>query len=190
MRNGSRGVRERGRAGGSPNPLPRHRDGISRDLLVAAHENEVFDLSLRDENPVEWVTVMVGQSQAPRRSRHSGRPRSALPRSTFALSPGASDRRLSTRGTRACRAAASRSEETPELGREGGVEVPLHREQAARASGLPVGRAIRERHEARHGAARLSNHDLLSLTQPDEKLREMGLGFVDVHDSRHAENLD
>ena len=48
-------------SGDGPNHLPRHRDAISRDLLVAAHENEVFDLSLRDENPVERVAVMVGQ---------------------------------------------------------------------------------------------------------------------------------
>src|SRR5450759_1915038 len=44
-----------------PNHLPRHRDGIPRDLLVTAHENEVLDLSLCDENPVERVPVMVGQ---------------------------------------------------------------------------------------------------------------------------------
>jgi len=44
-----------------PNHLPRDRDGIPRDLLVTAHENEVLDLSLRDENPVERVPVMVGQ---------------------------------------------------------------------------------------------------------------------------------
>ena len=41
-------------------PLPRHRDGISRDLLVAAHESEVFNLRLRHQNSVEWVAVMVG----------------------------------------------------------------------------------------------------------------------------------
>ena len=44
-----------------PNHLPRDRDGIPRDLLVTAHENEVLDLSLCDENPVERVPVMVGQ---------------------------------------------------------------------------------------------------------------------------------
>ena len=46
---------------GAANFLPRQRDAISRDLLVAAHENEVLDLSLRDENPVERITVMLGQ---------------------------------------------------------------------------------------------------------------------------------